>query len=277
MKTVKTTKEIDFTKTIVISFDVKPTSDDYIFGVGYSGGKLLFRGQKYSNELNSSISITGNKMEYPILDDESLIENLKIFSMGDNELYSKSEYYEDWYGNLYFDKEETIPLTNGLDLYEETSDYSSEKNLIVENNKVYKPSSNYNLISYVAKSTFDMESFVLKTDDKGEDISLLSFGYSAIRDLNSDAVGEISQEIIKKDGEMEIISKLSNDNFIQQSNKIRFVLSNNGRSLNVSTYDKEKKCYIPHSSYSFIIPVEKDNLFIYYSSSSKISNVSTNF
>lgn len=277
MKAVKTTKELDFTKTIVISFDVKPTSNDYVFGVGYTGGKLLFRGQKYSNELNPSISIEGDEMEYPILEDDSLIENLKLISLGDNGLSSESEYYEDWYGNLYFDEERNIPLTDGLEIYEETSDYSSEKDLIVEDNKVYKPSTNYDLISYVAKTTFDMDTFVIKLDDKDEDITLLSFGYSAKRDLESNKIGEITQEIVKKDGESEITSKLSNDNFINQSNRIRFVLSNNGRSLSVSTYDKEKKCYIPYSSYSFIIPVEKDNLFLYYSSSSKISNVSTNF
>lgn len=277
MKAVKTTKELDFTKTIVISFDVKPTSNDYIFGVGYTGGKLLFRGQKYSNDLNSSISIIGNEMEYPILDDEILIENLKLFSLANNELSSNTEYYEDWYGNLYFDKEKTIPLTDGLKLYEETSDYSSEKDLIVEDNKVYKPSTNYDLVSYVLKTTFDMETSVIKLDDKDEDITLLSFGYSAKRDLESSEVGEVLQEIIKKDGESEITSKLSNDDFIKQSKKIRFVLSNNGRSLNVSIYNEDKKYYVPHSSYSFNMPVDKDNLFVYYSSSSIISNVSTNF
>lgn len=277
MKAVKTTKELDFTKTIVISFDVKPTSDDYIFGVGYSGGKLLFRGQKYSGELNPSISIADDKMEYPILDDENLIENLKLFSIGNDDLSSKSEYHENWYGDLFYDENKTILLDDGLRLYEETSDYSSEKDLIVEDNKVYKPSTNYNLISYVAKTVFNMDSFILKTDDRDDDVTFLSFGYSALRDLNSNSIQETSQEIIKKDGETEISSELSEDIFINQTKKIRFVLSNNGRSLNVSIYDKNKKCYIPHSSYSFIIPVEKDNLFVYYSSSSIISNVSTNF
>ena len=277
MKTVKTTKELDFTKTIVISFDVKPTSDDYIFGVGYTGGKLLFRGQNYSNELNPSISFENNKMEYPILDDETFIKKLKLIHAGDNDMISRPDYFENWYGDVFYDEENNIPLNDGLKIYEETTDYSSEKDIMVEDNIVYKSSKNYNLISYVAKSVFDMDSFLLKTEDKGEDVTFLSFGYSATKDLNSNSIGEIFQEFVKKDGEIEITSELSEDIFINQTKKIRFVLSNNGRSLNVSIYDEIKKCYIPHSSYSFIIPVEKDYLFVYCSSSSIISNVSTNF
>ena len=54
MNTHKTISTIDFTKSVVISFDVKVNKNDYLFGVGYEGGNILFKGQ---NKINLELTI----------------------------------------------------------------------------------------------------------------------------------------------------------------------------------------------------------------------------
>lgn len=296
MKEYKSKFALDFSKSVVISFEVTADKNDYSFGVGYAGGKILFRGQNSIDDFENGISISNNKMEFSIYGDTSFVKNLKSFSIGDNDLVSKyknyidengnvvveeSEFFKNEEGFVYYDEDLSIPLDDSVRIYEKTLDYENSKNLIVDGYDVYKQSNIYSLITYIGECSDENQDYILKIEDINDNLTLLSFDNSVTRNLEENNLSESYQEIISpnENGETVILNSSLSDGslFEKDLNRIRFVFSNRGRLLTVSIYNPNKGLYEKYAEFSFIKEMNEDYLKIYHNSSSSISNVSTNF
>ena len=297
MKKYKTKFPLDFSKSVVISFEVTTDEKECCFGVGYSGGDVLFKGQKSIDNFDENISIKDEKIEFSLYSKSVFAENIKAFQNGDNNLKSKykkyinekgeeiveeSEFFKNEEEIVFYDEEMSIPLDNSLKIYEKTEDFEGIKGLIVEDNTVYKQSEMYQITTYLYEGKEDDSDFIIKLEDKEDDLLLLSLDDTATRDLDNHSLSQTHQTIIttKENGETDydINSSFSNKIIFNETPKrVRFVFSNFGRHLGVSLYNTEKKMYEKLYDFSFIKEVKEDFLKIYHNSFSSLSKVSTNF
>lgn len=288
MNTHKTIFTIDFTKSVVISFDVKVNKNDYLFGVGYEGGNILFKGQNKINleDLPELISNTNKIIEFSLSSNKGITDNLIVIEGEPNNLlsdiditFSKNENKE-----LCLNDDVT-PIKDNKLIYKKIEDPSSEeaKNLIVLNDEIFKIADEYTPTSYCLSSDInDEEDFVLKIKDDGFNLDLLNVDITATRDLESYPISQILQQVISinpENSEKSILSfsEITNGSkFEDDQIRVRFVFTNGGRLLNVSCYNSDKKIYENLGSYSFTQALNESKIYVYNSSSS-ISNVSTNF
>lgn len=288
MNTHKTISTIDFTKSVVISFDVKVNKNDYLFGVGYEGGNILFKGQNKINleDLPELISNTNKIIEFSLSSNKGITDNLIVIEGEPNNLlsdiditFSKNENKE-----LCLNDDVT-PIKDDKLIYKKIEDPSSEeaKNLIVLNDEIFKIADEYTSTSYCLSSDInDEEDFVLKIKDDGFNLDLLNVDITATRDLESYPISQILQQVISinpENSEKSILSfsEITNGSkFEDDQIRVRFVFTNGGRLLNVSCYNSDKKIYENLGSYSFTQALNESKIYVYNSSSS-ISNVSTNF
>ena len=288
MNTHKTLSTIDFTKSVVISFDVKVNKNDYLFGVGYEGGNILFKGQNKINleDLPELISNTNKIIEFSLSSNKGITDNLIVIEGEPNNLLSDID--------ITFSKNENkelclndgvTPIKDNKLIYKKIEDPSSEeaKNLIVLNDEIFKIADEYTPTSYCLSSdTNDEEDFILKIKDDGFNLDLLNVDITATRDLESYPISQILQQVISinpENSEKSILSfsEITNGSkFEDDQIRVRFVFTNGGRLLNVSCYNSDKKIYENLGSYSFTQALNESKIYVYNSSSS-ISNVSTNF
>lgn len=288
MKTYKTISTIDFTKSVVISFDVKVDKNDYIFGVGYEGGNILFKGQNKINleDLPDLISNTNKIIEFSLSSNKGITDDLIVIEGEPNNLLSDKDisFFKNENKELCL-KNTNSPIEDNKLIYKKIEDASSEeaKNLIVLDDEIYKIADEFTPTSYCLSSDInDEENFILKIKDDGFNLDLLNVDITATRDLESYPISQILQQVISINSEnsekyTSSISEISNGSkFENEQNRIRFVFTNGGRLLNISCYNSDKKIYETLGSYSFTQSLNESKIYV-YNSSSTISNVSTNF
>lgn len=292
MSKYKTKSKIDFTKTVVISFDLKVEKNNYEIGVGYDGGEVLFRGQNQikSIHLPQLVSNKNNVKEFSILSNNKIVDELITAEIDfNNSFISKNTpIIKNKNGELCVDDESKTVIEDNKIIYKKIDESSSEdvENLIVIDDIIYKIANDYDCTSYCLCSDKSKENnkeeFILKIQDDGFDLELLNVDITASRNLSTHPIYQILQQISSINPETSqkthsSISEIKNGVIFEgDQNRIRFVFTNGGRLLNVSQYIKDKKIYENIGSFSFTQNLNESYLYVYTSSSS-VSNVSTNF
>lgn len=289
----KTKSQIDFTKTVVISFDVSDVAKDlYTISLQNSVGEISFNGYgQISYPKNVFYNISTDTLFFSV-NSVDFIDKLKVFYQKDNNFDSYPDIEFEWDSSkkeiLYKQQDEEdeniinlVEINDGTLIYEKTEDYQDVENLIVEDNDVYVPSKLYKSVPYIiepfkVKNGKYQEDAILIIDNKGNDLTFLSIDNTAERKPSINPVYEMKQKIIDENGESKINSVLSNGHLFENNTRLRLVYNNNGKTLNVSVYDDEKKSFKTISNFSFINEIEKDYIRVQFENCS-VSNVSTNF
>lgn len=320
MATYITTSPIDFTKTVVISFDTNHRPNNFDFGVGICD--IEIEGEEEKINLIGEVKLQdythidfdddiyhqkGNTITFSLLSSKE-----KIFSDGfivqkTENVKAGIEYYEESSSTfkthtkipmdlLKFEKNDDgflcINLASGLEkikedtvIFEKTDDYANLKeNLVVQNNNVYKESKNNEIEAFVLdfgdNTILALDESTFKESDMKylKDLELLALDYCMTKNLKEESILHTSRIPKIKDANPSFNdgSIIKNSPF-DKNQRIRFVISNNGRLMNISLYDKEKKIYDDYLSFTFEKSIDKGYLKVYANSSSNPSNVSTNF
>lgn len=281
MATYKTTSLIDFSKTVVISFDTNHNSSDFDFGVGMYDhtnkicGRIDLKGYKNISFDQNIYDVNDNEVIFSVLT-ENLFSDGYLLQKSNykNEVVPTKEIFEmDENGFLCSDsirvKEDTV-------VFERISDYDSIKdNLIIENKEVYIESKTEEPIAFVFDCGND---HILKLSSENDSLELLSLDYGLTKNLEEESLLLLSHGT--KSNNVNVLT--TNDNIIRKSpfdkpQRIRFVISNNAKLMSVSLYNNDKKIYEEYTSFTFKYGIEKGYLAVYTNSSSVPSNVSTNF
>lgn len=292
-ETYKTKKPIDFSKTVVISFDVNSASPNlYKISLQNSAGKIIFNG--YDQITYPKNVFYNNKSEtiFFSVNSVNFIDGIKVFYYKDNDFKSYPNIDFEWDSSkkeiFYKQQDEEdeniinlVEIDDGTRIYEKTDNYQNKENLIVEENIVYELSNQYKSIPYIiepfkVKNGKNEENAILILENKGDDLTFLSIDNVAERNVTKNPVYEINQKIIDEKGETKSNSVLSNGHLFDNNNRLRLVYNNNGKTLNVSLFDNDTKTFKNVSNFSFINEIEKDYMTIQFENCS-VSNVSTNF
>ena len=330
MATYRTTSPIDFTKTVVISFDTNHSPNNFDFGVGICNidYEVIENEEGEIIEEKEVINLSGGVklQDYNHIDFDDDIysqkENIITFSLisSKENLFSKGyiiqksenetdgiNYYDDKTINstnievesLIFEKNDDdflcLNLSSGLKkvkedtvIFEKIDDYTNLKeNLVVQNNEVFKENKDSEIITFVLDleddSILSLGQRTYKENISDEttylkDLDLLALDYCMTKNLKEESILYISRIPKSEDANpsSDDGSIIKNSPF-DKNQRIRFVISNNGRLMNISLYDKEKKIYNDYLSFTFEKKIEKGYLEVYTNSSSNPSNVSTNF
>lgn len=320
MATYITTSPIDFTKTVVISFDTNHRPNNFDFGVGICDividreeeninliGEVKLQDYTHIDFDTDIYHQNGSTITFSLLSSKE-----KIFSEGfivqkTENVKAGIEYYEDSSSTfkthnqirmdlLKFEKNDDgflcLNLASGLKkikedtvIFEKTDDYANLKeNLVVQNNNVYKESKNNEIEAFVLDFgdgtilALDETTFEDSDIKYLKNLELLALDYCMSKNLKEESILYISRIPKSEDANpsSDDGSIIKNSPF-DKNQRIRFVISNNGRLMNISLYDKEKKIYNDYLSFTFEKKIEKGYLEVYTNSSSNPSNVSTNF
>lgn len=283
MAKYRTKKEIDFNKSVVISFDVTTTDNSFSFGIEHDGGIVKLNGLSNISPSLNNISLKNNVVTFSLMEKSIFSDNLisqKEIIISENNSTSTNDkivFEKDDKDFLCIDneriKEDTV-------IYEKIDDYENKiENFIVIENSVYKKSetwnSDINPIIAVASSKEKSDTFILRLNENDDNLTFLSLDCLCEKDMKDDGVLEIYHEI--KNTTIKNALTSFNSIFKNSTNRIRFVFTNNGRLLSISVYDEKEKMYKEYENLSFRKSIDKGYLIIHTSSSSSISNVSTNF
>lgn len=282
MATYKTTSLIDFTKTVVVSFDTNHSPFDFDFGIGLFNhndvicGRVDLKGHR-NISFSDDYDVSGDEIEFSILTDNLfsdgyLLQKLHLKSE-DVQSSNDFEFEKDRNGYLLINstkvKEDSV-------LFKRISDYETIKeNLIVENGEVYVESKTEEPIAFVFECEDD---YILKLSSE-DGLELLSLDYGLTKNLEEESLLLLSHGTKSiNDSNLTISESIIRNSPFNNQQRIRFVISNNAKLMSISLYNNDKKIYEEYTSFTFNYAIEKGYLAIYIKNSSSVpSNVSTNF
>ena len=291
LSTYTSTKTIDYEKSVVLSFDIKKSR----FGVGHENGKIVYNQSsilpKYEGlKLDGNI-LSNSLNQKTFLDDKLtvIIDNSTITSKdeisedtiydenGKNITSLKTPTFYIYDGVFYTNSSKKEELNTGKVIYEIVSPSSevTEDAYIDKNDDVYQKSKRYTCDDYLIILDSSEKEYTLQLEMDSSSIALLSVGEIIKRDLTEHPVYSISHFNNEEQTDYYYENPLLEDN----TERFRFVFSNRGKILSISGFDNDKNCFIQKETFCFDINEETlpQKINVYTSSSSNISNVSTNF